>query len=248
MCLKNSGWRLRAFEVLDSVEPVLLGTTITAMFRGGTLSGSGGCNAYGADVSFDAGNEGAISVSNILSTEMACSDPPGVSAQESRFFEFLHSAKKFSCVGTKLRLTDGSDVEKRALAFDLCQTARVEPGVSFGANDAGKPVPCKGVETRDWYAWNNKMPPKPDDFHVVGEVQVANPGIDVSLIPRVPQGINPRILLMDLMLRQLPGVWPQVLTWKQVRYDKVMVSSDYDSVNVFCGDDTIADIKVEDIH
>lgn len=38
-------------------------------------------------------------------------------------------------------------------------------------------VSCKGSRTRDWYAWNNLMLPKPDDFHVVGEVQVGNPGI-----------------------------------------------------------------------
>ena len=26
------------------------------------------------------------------------------------------------------------------------------------------------METRNWYAWINTMPPKPDDFHIIGEV------------------------------------------------------------------------------
>lgn len=246
MSLKNSGWRLRAFEVLDSIEPVLPGTIITAIFRESTVGGSGGCNTYGADATYDDGNAGAIAISNLFSTEIFCSDPPGVSAQESRFFEFLSAAKMFSCTDTTLRLTDGTSVGERALTFDLCKTSMVVPGANPGT-DVGRPVSCQGVETRDWYAWNNKMPPKPDDFHVVGEVQVANPGIEVSLIPRVPQGINPKILLMELHLRQLPGFWPQVLTLKQVRYDKILVNSDYESVNIFCGSEIIADITVENV-
>ncbi|MCR9118629.1 MAG: META domain-containing protein [bacterium] len=247
MCLKNSGWRLRAFEVNDSVEPILSGTTITAFFHGATIGGSGGCNTYGADVTFDTGNDGAIEVSNLISTKMFCPDPPGVTEQESKYFEFLNSAKTFSCTGNRLRLTDGTPTEERALSFDLCQTAKVVSGTDPSAGEAGRPVSCKGVETRDWYAWNNKMPPKPDDFHIVGEVEVVNPGIEVSLIPLVPQGINPRILLMGLHLRQLPGIWPQVLTSKQVRYDKVMVDSDYESVTIFCGGDIITSISVETI-
>ncbi|HJU40844.1 MAG TPA: hypothetical protein VJ724_14835, partial [Tahibacter sp.] len=78
------------------------------------------------------------------------------------------------------------------------------------------------MNTRNWYAWINKMPPPPDDFHVVGEVEVPNPGIEALLTVRSPQGINPDILLLDLHLFQKPGVWPQVVTWVQARYDKVL--------------------------
>ena len=247
MSLKDSGWRLRAFKVLDSIEPVIAGTTVTAIFSESTVGGSGGCNTYGADATYDEGNSGAIEISNLFSTRIFCSNPPGTSAQESRFFEFLSAAKTFSLTDTTLQLTDGTPKKERALIFDLCPTEPVVPG-AYPGTDMGMPMSCQGAETRDWYAWNNKMPPKPDDFHVVGEVQVANPGIEVSLIPRVPQGINPRILLMELHLRQLPGIWPQVVTWKQVRYDKVLVNSDYESVTIFCGSDIIADIAVENVH
>ena len=106
-------------------------------------------------------------------------------------------------------------------------------------------LPCADLQSRDWYAWINRMPPPPDDFHVTGEVLVANPGVEPLLTPKEPQGINPKILLMDLLLCQKPGIWPQVLTWKAVRYDKVRPGVDYEQVQVFCGDRVIADIPVQ---
>ncbi len=108
-------------------------------------------------------------------------------------------------------------------------------------------LPCAGIDTRDWYAWLNLMPPKPDDFHVIGEVFVPNPGVDPFLTPKVPQGINPQILLLDLHLIQQPGNWPQVFVWKPARYDKVPSTIHYTQVQIFCGDEMIADVKVEEV-
>jgi hypothetical protein len=97
--------------------------------------------------------------------------------------------------------------------------------------------------TRDWYAWNDMMPPKPDTFHVVGEVQVPNPGVDVLLVPRTPQGINPKILLLNLILVQRSGLWPHLVVWKRAHYEKV--NADYESVQIFSGDEVIANVPVE---
>ena len=108
-------------------------------------------------------------------------------------------------------------------------------------------VPCDGVESRDWYAWINLMLPQPNEFHFVGEVYVSNPGVEPFLTSKEPQGINPEILLLDLYLFQKPGVWPQVLVWKPVRYDKVAPGTIYTQVQVFCRDKIIADKKVEEI-
>ena len=112
----------------------------------------------------------------------------------------------------------------------------------------GTCLPCEGVETRDWYAWLNRMPPKPDDFHVTGEVLVSNPGVDPILTPRNPQGINPKILLLELHLIQRPGIWPRVLVWKEARYDKQPAHVAYEQVQIFCGDQVIADIEVQEVH
>lgn len=104
------------------------------------------------------------------------------------------------------------------------------------------------TESKDWYSWINLMPPPPNDFHVVGEVLVGNPGIEAVLTPRQPQGINPTILLLDLILIQRPGFWPQVLTWVPARYDKVVKDNPYNSVTVFSGSDAIAEMPVHEIH
>ena len=101
------------------------------------------------------------------------------------------------------------------------------------------------IETRDWYAWNDLQPPGPPHFHVVGEVQVPNPGVHTLLVPKTPQGINPSILLLDLYLKQEPGTWPDVVVWVPARYDKR--PGYYRQVQIFYGRQVIADIPVQDI-
>ncbi len=89
----------------------------------------------------------------------------------------------------------------------------------------------------EWKAWINKMPMSPRAIHVVGDVEVPNPGVEVLLTMRVPQGINPSILQLDLNLVQKPGIWPQVLACVQGRFDRVFVpkEADYTAVEIFSG-------------
>jgi len=94
------------------------------------------------------------------------------------------------------------------------------------------------------------MPPPPDELHVVGQVVVANPGVDVELVEKVPQGINPSILMLDLHRHQRPGMWPQVLAVKPVRYDRVLPPRHphYTYVDVFENGKRIQHLKVAEIH
>ncbi|MEX2112987.1 MAG: hypothetical protein WD845_07360 [Pirellulales bacterium] len=101
------------------------------------------------------------------------------------------------------------------------------------------------IATRNWYAWNDLQPPKPDVFHIVGEVQVPNPGVNPMLVPKVPPGFNHRILLLDLILVQLPGNWPQMVTWKPVQFSRVNVT--YDSVDVYYRNELVVTVPVDDI-
>jgi len=105
------------------------------------------------------------------------------------------------------------------------------------------------MTSRNWYAWNNLMPPKPDDFHVIGEVYVANPGIKAELVYREPQGINPAILQLDLHLIQQPGIWPQAFTWTQARFDKVYCpkESHYTQVEIFHDNQVIETLDVDTV-
>src|SRR5262249_41657428 len=66
----------------------------------------------------------------------------------------------------------------------------------FGA--VGTP---KQVNTTDWHAWVSAMPPGPKSFHVTGTVIAPTPGYDVSLKVASPQGINPKELILDLLVK-----------------------------------------------
>lgn len=104
------------------------------------------------------------------------------------------------------------------------------------------------IQCKDWHAWFNLMPPKPDTLHVVGDVVVPNPGVQPVLTMKEPQGINPTILLLDLQLVQQPGIWPQVVSCVQARFDRVLVKpSDYVSVQILHGDEIIVTIKKIDV-
>jgi hypothetical protein len=102
------------------------------------------------------------------------------------------------------------------------------------------------VDSRDWYAWNDLQPPGPPRFHLTGEVLVPNPGVHPLLVRKAPQGINPTILLLDLLLKQEPGLWPQVMVWLPARYDKT--PGYYRQVQIFSQGTLIADLPVQDVH
>jgi len=93
-------------------------------------------------------------------------------------------------------------------------------------------VDAQVAATQNWHAWINKMPPPPDELHVRGQVTVPNPGVDVFLYKKVPQGINPSILLLDLVLVQRPGIWPQMVTSKGAVYDEVGRTLSYGTVEI----------------
>jgi hypothetical protein len=73
---------------------------------------------------------------------------------------------------------------------------------------------------------------------------VPNPGVEPLLTPKEPQGFNPEILLLDLFLLQKPGFWPEVQVWKPAQYTKILLKMRYTQVQIFCGDEIIADMPV----
>lgn len=105
------------------------------------------------------------------------------------------------------------------------------------------------MDTKDWYSWIDLMPPKPDDFHVVGEVFLSNAGVKANICMREPQGFNPNILLLDLHLVQESGMWPQVMTWKQIRYDKILLpeGTRYEKVEMFLDGALLVTMDVDEV-
>lgn len=63
-----------------------------------------------------------------------------------------------------------------------------------GVNDVQLPPD----HSHDWHAWINAMPPGPSVLHVTGTVSVPDGNQVVKLVRAVPQGFNPRILILDL--------------------------------------------------
>lgn len=99
-----------------------------------------------------------------------------------------------------------------------------------------------------WMAWINKMPPPPDALHVRGQVSVPNAGVDVFLYRKEPQGINPTVLLLDVVLVQRPGIWPQVVVTKPATYEEVGRDLNYATVSVLAHDTEVASIPVDIVH
>jgi hypothetical protein len=73
-------------------------------------------------------------------------------------------------------------------------------------------VPHQGgfmtLRANPWTAWLDTMPPKPDHINVAGQVEVENSGTAAALTRRIPSGINPTILMLDLTLVKGTGVVP----------------------------------------
>lgn len=103
------------------------------------------------------------------------------------------------------------------------------------------------VDTAEWYAWLNKMPPGPATFHISGLVYLPTPGYDVRLVPAAPQGINPKDLILDLEVTPRTGFWPQVVSPVTVRYDQRPAGVEYTSVLVREPDGDAVQIDVEEV-
>jgi hypothetical protein len=120
--------------------------------------------------------------------------------------------------------------------------------VPVGAASSTCPKNPVTVDTSDWYAWVDKMPPGPASFHVTGTVHLPTPGYTASLELASPQGINPSDLILDLHVKPLPGIWPQVITPVTVRYDQSQSSGSYETVLVREPDGDAVRLDVEDVH
>jgi hypothetical protein len=123
--------------------------------------------------------------------------------------------------------------------------AAASPEATASSSIHGQQINPQTSTTQNWYAWNNRMPPGPPSFHIVGDVQVPNPGVEVFLTEHHPQGINPADILLDLHYYQRPGIWNQMVVWKHVHYEKARAH--YARAIVLSGGSVVADIPVHDI-
>jgi hypothetical protein len=84
----------------------------------------------------------------------------------------------------------------------------------------------------------NLQPPGPHHLHVRARVEVPTPGYRAHLKVAVPQGINPAILILDVVTTPLPGIWPQHVADIDANYDDNRYTGHYKQVTVRYGRDS----------
>lgn len=86
--------------------------------------------------------------------------------------------------------------------------------------------------SHSWTAIADLEPPEPSSLTVRGMVTVAHPGHEAVLSVAEPQGFNPAQLILDLELRELPGIWPQVITDIEAVYRDDCYRGKHDTVAI----------------
>src|ERR1043165_2635814 len=89
-----------------------------------------------------------------------------------------------------------------------------------------KPGQCGG-----WYAWINKMPGSVHQLYVIGTCVFPTSGWRAHLERAVPQGINPKILILRRIVTPPTGIVLPVITRVPVRYEE-LPPVDYDQVEI----------------
>lgn len=79
---------------------------------------------------------------------------------------------------------------------------------------------------------------------VSGEVQVTATNQVPKLSPHVPQGINPRILLLDLDIVKVGNIGGQIVFYRQVHYVKRTAFNQYSEVDILYRGNVIKRIRV----
>jgi len=99
--LEGSKWVLSS---LNGNNPVP-GSNFTLEFTGDEFGGMA-CNHYGGK--YTAANDGSLSLTEVTSTLMFCSDPEGVMEQETAFFQALEKAAAYRITGDRLEIMNAA--------------------------------------------------------------------------------------------------------------------------------------------
>ena len=83
---------LVSFGPVGAEQPVLEGTSITALFEGPTVSGSAGCNDYTGQLTPEGDH---FTIGPIASTQKLCNEPAGVMEQEQVYLSALEAVNGF---------------------------------------------------------------------------------------------------------------------------------------------------------
>ena len=94
-------WTVTTYYTGTAVQSVINGSTLTADFADGRVSGESGCNSYRGPYQLTPG--AAITMGPFTSTRVACANPE-LQAQEQHFLDALGLATKYQVTGDSLGL------------------------------------------------------------------------------------------------------------------------------------------------
>lgn len=95
-------------------------------------------------------------------------------------------------------------------------------------------------KSSNWKAWRNVVPGSGPTLHVTGEVTVPTGGYTAKLSPQIPQGINPQIYLLNLIVTppSPDQVVTQAFTTIKVKYEE-KTKTNYTKVTILPDDITV---------
>lgn len=89
------------------------------------------------------------------------------------------------------------------------------------------------VLLRDTFkAWIDRAPGAPPRLIMTGDVRVPTNGWQARLTRRSPQGINPKILILDVSAQQPAGVVKEGITTIPLRYEESPPQDEYGQVMI----------------
>lgn len=103
-------------------------------------------------------------------------------------------------------------------------------------------------DTSAFSAWIDLQPPGPSKLIVIGKVVTNGGNLVPQLTERVPQGINPTILLLDLTIEDTGGVGTTDVAPRDVRFEMAADEGAYSSVEIYAGGDLCETITVGEAH
>jgi hypothetical protein len=141
-------------------------------------------------------------------------------------------------------------------AIAACSTiGELSPNSEPAAEVSSSPTPTPTLsessvilETSDWKAWADFMPGiDTPSLHIEGQVQLPNPGYEVSLVP-VSQDNLAATLVFELQVTEKDGNWVQVVTTKPVEYEDSLYTGNDQQVQIRLPNGSVKEIKVERVY
>jgi hypothetical protein len=100
---------------------------------------------------------------------------------------------------------------------------------------------------RVWFAWENRQPPGPTRLHVGGEVETSSAHRIPKLTRAVPQGINPKILILNLTIEDSGKGGAEVVDFRPAYYEEPTKLEGFTDVQINYSGSAIQMIKVKPI-